>query len=371
MVIKMCGNDIAVYIIGRMLHRRKFLDLLTHGQYDDSSRMLARSTTDAGATLHNTVDLTVTLVLSPLFIIILHITKCGLFRKGTNGSCLECLAFSEDNLRIPVSIGLVFSGKVQVDIRLLISFETKECLKRDIKSFFVHLGATFRADLIRHVTPCHTCVFFYLRRIKIAVFTVRIRTEIMRRQRIYLRDTGHSRCQGRTYRTSGTYQITILIGFPYQFLCNDIHHRITIGDNGVQLPVQTVLHDLRKRISVHFVGFCETDILKILLGVFNDRRKFIRMDRRDLLDHIRDLVGIGNDHFFCFFTSQIGKFLQHFLRCTKVKRCLVICIGKSVSCHDNPAVNLILRIHEMHIAGGNYRLFELFAKFYDLPVYLF
>ena len=95
------------------------------------------------------------------------------------------------------------------------------------------------------------------------------------------------------------------------------------------------------------------------------------MYRRDLLDHIRDLVGIGNDHLFCFFTSQIGKFLQHFLRCTKVKRCLVIRVGKSVSCHDNPAVNLILRIHEMHIAGGNYRLFELFAKFYDLPVYLF
>ena len=227
--------------------------------------MLSGRTADTGTALYNTVDLTVTLVLSPLFIIIFHITKCSFFRKSTNGSCLKCLALSEDNLRVPVGIGLIFSGKVQVDIRLLVTFKSEECLKRDVKPLFVHLGTTLRTDLIRHVTPCHTCVFFYLRGIKITVFTVRIRAEIMRRQRIYLRDTGHGRCQGRTYGTSGANQITVLIGFPYQFLCNDIHYRITIGNNGVQLPVQTILHDLRKRISVHFVGFCKTDILKILL----------------------------------------------------------------------------------------------------------
>ena len=265
MVIKMCGDDITVHIIGRVLHRCKFLNLLTHRQYDDTSRMLASGTADTGTTLHDTVDLTVTLVLPPFLIIVLHITKCGFFRKGTNGSRLKGLPFSEDNLCIPVGIGLIFTGKVQVDIRLLITFKTKECLKRNIKAFLVHPGTAFRTDLIRHITSCHTRVFFHLRGIKITVFTVRIRTEIMRRQRVYLRDTGHGRCQRRTYRTSGANQITVLIGFPYQFLCNDIHYRITIGNNGVQLPVQTILHDLRKRISVHFVGFCKTDILKILL----------------------------------------------------------------------------------------------------------
>ena len=105
----MCGNDIAVYIIGRMLHRRKFLDLLTHGQYDDSSRMLARSTTDAGATLHNTVDLTITFVLSPFLIIILHITKCRLLRKCTNRSGLKGLPFAKDNLCISMCIRLILT----------------------------------------------------------------------------------------------------------------------------------------------------------------------------------------------------------------------------------------------------------------------
>ena len=105
MVIKMCGDDITVHIIGRVLHRCKFLNLLTHRQYDDTSRMLASGTADTGTALHDTVDLTVALVLPPFLIIILHITKCGFFRKGANGTRLKGLPFSEDNLCIPVGIG--------------------------------------------------------------------------------------------------------------------------------------------------------------------------------------------------------------------------------------------------------------------------
>ena len=100
--------------------------------------MLASGTADTGTALHDTVDLTVTLVLPPFLIIVLHITKCGFFRKGTNGSRLKGLPFSEDNLCIPVSIGLIFTGKVQVDIRLLITFKTKECLKRNIKACLLY-----------------------------------------------------------------------------------------------------------------------------------------------------------------------------------------------------------------------------------------
>ena len=47
-----------------------------------TSRMLASGTADTGTALHDTVDLTVALVLPPFLIIILHITKCGFFRKG-------------------------------------------------------------------------------------------------------------------------------------------------------------------------------------------------------------------------------------------------------------------------------------------------
>ena len=105
----MCCDNITVHIIGRVLHRCKFLNLLTHRQYDDTSRMLASGTADTGTALYNTVDLAGTLVLSPLFKIVLYISECGFIRKGTDGSRLEGLTFSEYNLCIMMGIGLILS----------------------------------------------------------------------------------------------------------------------------------------------------------------------------------------------------------------------------------------------------------------------
>ena len=92
------------------------------------------------------------------------------------------------------------------------------------------------------------------------------------------------------------------------------------------------------------------------------------MDRRYFLNHIRDLIRICNNNLFRLFTSQIGKFLQHFLRGTQIQRCLIIRIRKAISSHDNPSVNLILRVHKMHVTGGNHRLFKLFSQFHDPSV---
>ena len=100
----------------------------------------------------------------------------------------------------------------------------------------------------------------------------------MWRQRIYFRNTGHRCCKRRSYRSSGTYQISILIGFPHQFLRNDIHNRITVGNNRVKFFIQSVFYNLRKYFSIHLMCFIKTDILQILIRVFNDRRIFIRMN---------------------------------------------------------------------------------------------
>ena len=41
MVIKMCGDNVTVHIIRRVLDRSKFLNLLTYRKYDNASRMLS------------------------------------------------------------------------------------------------------------------------------------------------------------------------------------------------------------------------------------------------------------------------------------------------------------------------------------------
>ena len=263
-----------------------------------------------------------------------------------------------------MSICLILTGKVQVDIRFLISFKSKESFKWNIKSFFYHLCPAFRTVFIRHVTAGHTTEFFHLRRIKITVFTVR--TDIMRRQWIYLCDAGHSRRQGGTNWSTGTNQIAIIIGFPHQLLCNDIHHRISVGNNRIQLFFQPLLYNGRKIFPINLMRFFKTDISEILVRIFNYRRKLIRMNRRNFLYHISDLICICNNDLLSLFASQIRKLLQHLLCGTKIKRCLIICIAESISCHDNPTIDFILWIHKMNITGCHYRFFKLFSKFDNL-----
>ena len=82
-----------------------------------------------------------------------------------------------------------------------------------------------------HIVSCHTGIGLYLLRVKIRVIT--LRADIMRRQGIYLGNMGHGGGKGGTYGTSGAYQIAVLIGLIHQLLGNNIHHGITVGDNGI------------------------------------------------------------------------------------------------------------------------------------------
>ena len=92
------------------------------------------------------------------------------------------------------------------------------------------------------------------------------------------------------------------------------------------------------------------------------------MDGRYLLNHIRDPVGVGDDHLLGLLAAQIGKFLQHFLRCVEKQGRLQIRVVKAFSRHDDPSVDLVRRVQKMHIAGGNHRLIKHFPQLYDLPV---
>ena len=87
----------------------------------------------------------------------------------------------------------------------------------------------------------------------------------MRAQRIYLCDSRHRGNKRRTYRSSGTYQIAVLVGFPHQLLCDNVHNGITVGDDGVQFPLQTRRYDFRKIGSVDRMCLVITDITEHLV----------------------------------------------------------------------------------------------------------
>ena len=136
---------------------------------------------------------------------------------------------------------------------------------------------THRAVLVRHIAARHSCISFHIIRVKVTVMT--LGTDIVRTQRIYFRNSRHGSNERGTYRSTGAYQIAVIIGFPHQLLGNDVHHGESISDDGLQFPLQTLRYHFRQIISVNLVGFVVTDLTQRLVRIWNDRRALIRTHR--------------------------------------------------------------------------------------------
>ena len=64
--------------------------------------------------------------------------------------------------------------------------------------------------------------------------------------------------------------------------------------------------------------------------------------------------------------SQVGKFLQHLLCCPQIQGSLVVRVLKSLACHDDSAVYLVLGVQEVDVAGGADKLVKLHSQFHYL-----
>ena len=113
-----------------------------------------------------------------------------------------------------------------------------------------------------------------------------------------------------------------------------------------------------------------TDIPQCLVRIFNDRRTLIGPHRGNPLDGIGDLICIRDHDFLRLLRSEIRKFFQHLLRCPKIQRRLAVRIRKSFSGHNDPSINLTVRIHKMHITGCDNWLLKFLSKLYDPPVHV-
>ncbi len=163
MVIEVGGDDRGMDIIGRMLHRRKGIDLLAVGQHHDTARMLSCGAPYPDTALHQSVNLRIPLGNAPLLVIFLHHAEGGFVRQRADGAGLEGIAVAEDHTRVGVRLRLVFAGEVQIDIRLLVAVEAQEGFKGNIKAPAVEFRAALRALLRRHVAARHTGILLHLR----------------------------------------------------------------------------------------------------------------------------------------------------------------------------------------------------------------
>ena len=129
--------------------------------------------------------------------------------------------------------------------------------------------------------------------------------------------------------------------------------------------LQTALHNLRKLLPVHGMRLVVANLTEGLIRILDDRRTLVRMDRRHPFNHCRNPFRIVQDDLPCLFLPEIGKLRKHLLRGTEIKRRLIVRICKTLAGHNNPPVHLVLRIQEMHVAGGRHRLLVLLPECND------
>ena len=179
------------------------------------------------------------------------------------------MGFSEHLRTVRVSLCLIFTREIQVNIRHFITAKTKECLKGDVKPFLGIGCAALGTYCVRKV--CTTLIT--LGHIEGCVLTVRVGTAVMGRERVDLGDTRHKRYDGRAHRATGAYQIAVLQRVLHQPLGRHIDHIIMAIDNIIQLGFHTLCDQLRRIVTVQAVHLTIDKLLQIFHGVLDLRRK--------------------------------------------------------------------------------------------------
>ena len=85
-------------------------------------------------------------------------------------------------------------------------------------------------------------------------------------------------------------------------------------------------------------------------------------EKAHVADLFSDAVGFVDDHALGGLAAEVGKFLQHLLRGAEVERGLVVGVLKALGGHEDGAVDGVLRVHEVDVAGGHHGDVQFIAK---------
>ena len=96
-VIKMRRDDSALHIVSRMLYRSKFIDVMTVRKHHNTAGMLSCTAPDPGTAYRDPLNLTASLPLLALLIIIFYKSISRLVSQRANRSRLKSVSFTEQD----------------------------------------------------------------------------------------------------------------------------------------------------------------------------------------------------------------------------------------------------------------------------------
>ena len=171
--------------------------------------------------------------------------------------------------QLPVGPGLVFAGEVQVDIRGLFSVEAQEGGKGNVEPVFDQGRAALRTGFVRQVHPA--AVIGITRENGMLAMGA----AVVGRQGIYLGDAGQKGHKAGTHAAAGAHQVAVLQRLGHQLLGDQVHHIKAVVDDGDQLGVQPVLHQLGQRIAIKLDGLLVCHLADLVGRAGDHRRAFV------------------------------------------------------------------------------------------------
>ena len=149
----------------------------------------------------------------------------SLIGNSTDRTGLKGMVNSEKLLGISVSIELIFTAEIKVNIGLFVALKSQECFKRNIVTVTMHRNSAIRAILRRQVVARTDRTVH--KKFRVLTFF----TYIVRRKRVNLGNTCRMCNERRANRTSRADIIAVLLGVLNKFLCNHVKNAESVGDN--------------------------------------------------------------------------------------------------------------------------------------------
>ena len=364
MIVEMRRNRAAVHVVRRMLERREEMHVHVARHDHDAGRMLARRRFDAHAAMREAVD--VRAVLSHAFFLkeLLDIAERRLVGDGLNRARTIDIVLAEEDFRVLVCRRLIRTREIQVDVRHFVAIETEENGERDVVAVLDERRAADRADLVRQVVAAAIGTV----RDELAVLAVRAAP--MRRQRIDLRDARHRRDERRADGTTRTDEIAVVIRLLDKALGNQVQHGEAMPNDGLELLFQAVFDDFRQVLAIHILRAAVGHRADFFIRERNLRRiqDFLARERHEALDAVRDFARVRHDGLIGEFRPEIVELREHLLRRAQIERRLELSIIKALALHEDSAIDAVLGIEEMDVAGRDKRFSELLCELGDLEI---
>ena len=137
----MCGDNVGVRVVGGVLNGTEIVDFIFLRHNNDTAGMLTCGAFDTDTIGYDPVNLGTRQADSFFFKELHNVSVCCFIGKSSDSTCSKYVFGTEQFLGIFMHLSLHLSREVKVDIRRLISVESKEGLERDMMTVGVHLGS--------------------------------------------------------------------------------------------------------------------------------------------------------------------------------------------------------------------------------------